>query len=173
MFVGAARSISDQPSLKFSWKIFLQALSLETEMEGVAFNLHLGTYCPTIWLAKEHISIEIESYDKAERTAGKSIRYQDAADQSNFPILCIKGFPQPYRYSVRLFAPRNKAHIYPKFYWATFAEGECKQLCLLEGDRYWYVQHQASINSVQVLSAPKRESELILKALDCANSRKL
>jgi hypothetical protein len=170
MFVGAVKSVLEQSSLEISWKIFFQTLEIEIEIGAASFNLPLGDYSPDLWLTNEQVSIEIESYDKcATTTEGKSIRYQEAANQSNFPILCIKGFPQANRYSVRLFAPRVKAHMYPKFYWATFAEGEGQKLCLIEGNKHWYMQHYESIDSAQALSTPRRHSELILKALECAN----
>jgi hypothetical protein len=89
--------------------------------------------------------------------AGKPIRYQEVADQSNFPILCIKGIALPNRYSVRLFAPRVKAHVYPKLYWATFAEGEGQKLCLLEGNKYWYLQNSALIDSSRSTNSPRAQ----------------
>lgn len=170
MIEGAVHSIFDQPSLEASWKIFL--LRLGIELGKTSFNLSFGTYHPHLWLTNEQISIEIESYNYKVRAGGKPSRYQEAADQSNFPIICIKGIPQPNRYSVRLFAPRVKAHAYPKMYWATFAEGAGQKVCLIEGNRYWYLQNSASIDPTVAL-APQSHSELILKAFDCANSTRL
>ncbi|MBP9807249.1 hypothetical protein KBF38_02975 [bacterium] len=170
MFGGAVRSIFDESCLEASWKVFF--LSLGIELGNTSFNLSFGTYRPHLWLANEQISIEIESYSNRNRAGGKPTRYQEAAEQSNFPILCIKGIALPNRYSVRLFAPRDKAHAYPKFYWATFAEGAGQKLCLLEGNKCWYLQNSASIDSTAAL-APQRDSELILKAFDCANSARL
>lgn len=168
MFVGAVKSVFEQPSLEISWKIFFQTLAIE--IGAASFNLPLGVYSPDLWLTNEQIAIATESYDHAKKTKGQSIRYQEAADQGDFPILCIKGFPMPNRYTVRLFAPRNQTHIYPKFYWASFAEGESKKLCLLEGNKYWYLQDYQSTKSAQALSTPMRDSELIMKALDASRT---
>jgi hypothetical protein len=170
MFGGAVHSTFEEPSLEASWKIFL--LSLGIELGNASFNLSFGTFRPHLWLANEQISIEIESYNNKDRAGGKPTRYQEVADQSNFPILCIKGIALPHRYSVRLFAPRVKAHVYPKLYWATFAEGEGQKLCLIEGNKYWYLQNSALIDSTAALT-PQGHSDLILKAFDCANSTRL
>lgn len=169
MFVGEVKSVFEQPSLEISWKIFFQTLAIE--IGAASFNLPLGVYSPDLWLTNEQIAIATESYDHAKKTKGQSIRYQEAADQGDFPILCIKGFPLPNRYTVRLFAPRNKTHIYPKFYWASFAEGESKRLCLLEGNKYWYLQDYQSTKSAQDLTTPMRDSELIMKALDAPRAK--
>ncbi len=167
MFAGAVRQ--NQTSLETSWKIFFETFGIQSCFHK--FDLPSGIYSPALWLFREQIAVEIEGYSCA---AAKPIRYQEAAEQSGFPIICIKGLPQANRYSVRMFVPTRTAQSYPRFYWAKFAEGESGKLCLLEGRQFCYLQKPVShlelgleIDS-QIL--PNSESAMVLKALTLGNA---
>ncbi len=171
MFAGAVQP--NEPSLEISWKIFFETFGIQTSFHD--FHLAPGTYSPALWLLKEQIAVEIEAYSCA---AAKPIRYQEAADQSAFPIICIKGLPQVNRYSVRMFVPKQTAQRYPRFYWAKFAEGEGGKLCLLEGSKFCYLQkpvrhlelEREIESSLESGIQPNSESEMVLKALTLGNA---
>jgi len=159
MFAGAVKP--NDASLEIGWKIFFENFGIQTSFP--AFHLASGTYSPALWLLNEQIAVEIEAYSCA---AAKPIRYQEAADQSAFPIICIKGLPQINRYSVRMFVPKQTAQRYPRLYWAKFAEGEGGKLCLLEGSKFCYLQKPFLESGIQ----PNSESETVLKALTLGNA---
>lgn len=171
MFAGAVQP--NEPRLEASWKIFFESFGIQTSFHH--FDLPCGAYRPTLWLSKEQIAVAIEAYSC---TAAKPIRYQEAADQSGVPIICIKGLPQVNRYSVRLFVPKQTAQRYPRFYWAKFAEGAGGKLCLLEGNNFCYLQKpdnhsgwelETELKIIPVIQ-PNSTSEMILKALTLGNA---
>jgi hypothetical protein len=171
MFASAVQP--NEPSLEISWKIFFETFGIESSFHD--FYLPSGIYSPALWLFNEQIAVEIEGYRCA---AAKTIRYQDAADQSAFPIICIKGLPQVNRYSVRMFVPKQTAQRYPRFYWAKFAEGEGGKLCLLEGSKFCYLQKPVSQlgleseieSAIESGIQPNSASEMVLKALTLGNA---
>jgi hypothetical protein len=167
MFAGAVQP--NEPSLEISWKIFFETFGIQTSFHD--FYLPSGTYRPALWLFNEQIAVLMEGYSCG---AAKPIRYQEAAEQSAFPIICIKGLPQVNRYSVRMFVPKEKAQSYPRFYWAKFAEGESGKLCLLESSQFWYLQKPVSHLGLEVETEsniqPKSDSAKVLKALTLGNA---
>lgn len=169
MFAGAAQP--NQPSLEISWRIFFETFGMQTSFHD--FYLPCGTYSPALWLFNEQIAVEIEAYNCV---GVKPIRYQEAADQSAFPIICIKGLPQVNRYSVRMFVPKQTAQRYPRFYWAKFAEGEGGKLCLVEGSKFCYLQkpvkHLELEREREIDSPvqPNSESAMVVKALTLGNA---
>lgn len=155
-------------SLQIGWQIFFETFGLQASSAVNSLKLPSGNYTPTLWLhrAKMFVAIKGHCPRAISLTKREHICYQEVADQTGFPLICVKGLPQPYRYTVRLFAPRDKAHKYPKFYWAIFAEGEWEKLCLAEGDKFMYLEHN------QVLLQPPScvNSELIVHALNLGNA---
>lgn len=123
-----------------------------------------------LWLVSAEIYVAIRNHSQTNYLTGKEeyLRYQETADQTGFPIICIKGLPEANRYSVRLFAPSDSLRgelRYPKLYWATFALGEGEQLCLTEGQQFMYLAKDC-----QAKRRPDRDSELIVKAFNYANN---
>ncbi len=167
MFAGTMQP--NEPSLELSWKIFFETFGIETSFHD--YYLPSDTYCRALWLFNEQIAVVMEGYNGG---AAKPIRYQEAADQSAFPIICIKGLPQVNRYSVRMFVPKQTAQRYPRFYWAKFAEGEGGQLCLLEGSQFWYLQKPVSHLGLELETGshikPNSDSAMVLKALTLGNA---
>lgn len=171
MFASAVQP--NKPSLEISWKIFFETFGIQTCFQEFHLSSHTpcGTYSPALWLFNEQIAVEIEAYNCV---GAKPIRYQEAADQSAFPIICIKGLPQVNRYSVRMFVPKQAAQRYPRFYWAKFAEGEGGKLCLLEGSKSFYLQksvrHLELEREIDSPVQPNSESAMVLKALTLGNA---
>lgn len=156
-------------SLQIGWQIFFETLDLQTCSNVPSLKLPSGSYTPTLWLPREKVFVEIKGHgpNANSLTSKQHIRYQEAADQTGFILICVKGLPQPYRYTVRLYAPRNKAHEYPKFYWARFAEGERGKLCLEEGEKFMYLES----NQAKIMRPPtERKSELMMNALHLGNA---
>ena len=158
------RTYSTKVSLDERWKVFFEALGQAV----FTYQTYQSYQNATLWLVNAKIFVAVKEHkQKAHSPTAKEelLSYQEKADHTGFPVICIKGLPQTNRYSIRLFAPRS-SHRFHNFYWATFAIGEGDQLCLIEGEKFMYLQGE---NLTENSKIPDRHSHLIIKALDYAS----
>ncbi len=152
--------------LEVRWKIFFDALNIQTVYEPRTFALISGNYIPDLWLPRQQVYVEIKGFeDHQSKSFDDSIRYQELVNQTKTPLLRIKGWPDPTRYKCRLYVPNQHRHIYPGLHWASFAEGYNQQLCLAEGDKFIQLK-RLEWPSQPIVQAPVIHSPMILAALE-------
>jgi len=158
--------------LEVRWKIFFETLNVQSVYEPRTFALVSGNYIPDLWLPRQQIYVEIKGHeDHRNGRFDDSVRYQEMVNQTKTPLLRVKGWPDPDRYKCRLFVPTEHKHIYPGLHWASFAEGQNRQLCLIEGEKFIQLK-RLDWPTQPIAHPPIRHSPYILAALEKARNFK-
>lgn len=129
--------------LEVRWAIFLKALGFEYEYEKQAYGLLSGWYLPDFWIPRLRVWLEVKPYSGGDID---TLRYRELALSTGCPHLCVRGRPEPNRYSVSVQLPKRGSSIRK----ASFAESETKarKLILVDEHHSWEVRKGAPICSL-------------------------
>lgn len=143
--------------LEVRWALFFKALDLDYVYEKQPYGLLSGWYLPDFWLPKLKVFVEVKPW-----TGGviDSARYNELAQTTGYPLLCVQGRPESGQYTVDVYAPVRSFKLKNSY----FAEAERlgKRLILVKEDEQicWEVRKDARICSL-TKSPVKKNSEWI------------
>ncbi len=136
---------SFRSQLEVRWALFFKALDIDYVYEKEAYPLLSGWYLPDFWLPKLNVFVEVKPWIGG---VIDSARYNELAQTTGFPLLCVQGRPDKGQYTVDVYGPVRSF----RFKNAYFAEAERSNKCLTlvkEDDRLsWEVRKGAPVSSL-------------------------
>jgi len=131
--------------LEVRWALFFKALDIDYVYEKEAYPLLSGWYLPDFWLPKLNVFVEVKPWIGG---VIDSARYNELAQTTGFPLLCVQGRPEKGQYTVDVYGPVRSFRFKNAYF--DEAERSNKSLILVKDEERlcWEVRKGAQVSSL-------------------------